>query len=414
MRMIAMICMSLYVFISVSVVYAEDRPSPLPQYDLSQLLSIALEHHPALALSDANVGASEGRLRGTKEYANPELSVSAGPGRVTTGPSNRGIEESIRVFQPVEWMPKRSARIRAAQEAVQGSAAQHQDVVRRVTASVSEAYFSLLGAQRELGLTSQTASTVQRLAETARKRVEAGEAPKFERIRAEVELQRVTKDVERARSRVAIGQAGLDAEVGGALGKQFEVIGDFPEGNINWDLAEVMKAADRHPSLLAREREEAERQEQLRVARTSRVPDVAVFGTFEREIDRESYRAGLTIPLPIWSQRQGAIAEATAGARRATAQVHQTKVELRKDVIHAFEQYRIAKSQLELFRKGLLRQAEEAAEIARKSYRVGEVSLLELFEAQRVALQVTREYYQAQVDLALAITTLERLTGGIP
>jgi outer membrane protein TolC len=42
------------------------------------------------------------------------------------------------------------------------------------------------------------------------------------------------------------------------------------------------------------------------------------------------------------------------------------------------------------------------------------VSLLELLDAQRVAFQVNREYYQAQVDLATALAQLERLTGGLP
>jgi cobalt-zinc-cadmium efflux system outer membrane protein len=67
-----------------------------------------------------------------------------------------------------------------------------------------------------------------------------------------------------------------------------------------------------------------------------------------------------------------------------------------------------------LFRKGLLRQAEEAVDIARKSYQVGEISLLELLDAQRVAFQTTHEFYQVQVALATALATLDRLTGWLP
>jgi outer membrane protein TolC len=35
-------------------------------------------------------------------------------------------------------------------------------------------------------------------------------------------------------------------------------------------------------------------------------------------------------------------------------------------------------------------------------------------DAQRVAFQTTREFYQAQVALATALATLDRLTGGLP
>jgi cobalt-zinc-cadmium efflux system outer membrane protein len=170
----------------------------------------------------------------------------------------------------------------------------------------------------------------------------------------------------------------------------------------------------RHPIVQGHERDQARRAALLEQAKASRVPDVSLFGGFDREIHRETYRAGLTIPLPLWSQRQGEIAEATAAARRSEGEARQARLELTRSITQAYEQHRIAKGQLDLFRKGILRQSEEALAIARKSYQFGEVSLLELLDAQRVAFQVTREYYQAQVDLATALAQLERLTGGLP
>ena len=170
----------------------------------------------------------------------------------------------------------------------------------------------------------------------------------------------------------------------------------------------------RHPIIQAHERDRVRRAALLDQAKASRVPDVSLFGGFDREIDRESYRAGLSIPLPLWSQRQGEIAEASAGAQRAAAEARQARLELTRSITQAYEQYRITKGQLDLFRKGILPQSEEAREIARKSYQLGEMSLLELLDAQRVVFQVNREYHQAQVDLAMAIAQLERLTGGLP
>jgi cobalt-zinc-cadmium efflux system outer membrane protein len=264
-------------------------------------------------------------------------------------------------------------------------------------------------------LTAQTFTAVEQLAATARKRVEAGEASKFERVKAEVELQRATKEMERVRSRVAQARAVLAARVGGGVEGDFEVSGEFPEGRAGLSLESLLEGAmRRHPIIQAHERDRARRAALLDQAKASRIPDVFLFGGFDREIDRETYRAGVTIPLPLWSQRQGEIAEATAGARRAEAKVRQARLELTRDITQAYEQYRIANGQLDLFRNGLLRQSEEAVEIARKSYRLGEVSLLELLDAQRVAFQVNREYYQAQVDLATALAQLERLTGGLP
>jgi len=400
---------------SVQYAYGAEPQAPQAQYDLAQLLSIALERNPSLAVGEANVGASQGRLLGAKAYPNPELKAEAGPGRALEGPANRGTEESFRFSQPLEWIPKRSARIRAGEHDVEAQQFERKDAVLRVTAEVTAAFYELLGAQRELALTIQTLKAVEQLTVTARKRVEAGEAPKFERVKAEVELQRATKEVDRAQSRVVQSQAALEAAVGGGLGKAFEVSGEFSEPKADWSLEQLLQVTMRqHPRMLAYEQNRARRAALFESARASRVPDVAIFGGYEREIDRESYRAGLSIPLPLWSQRQGEIAEAMAAIRRVEAEAQQVRLELARGVTQAFEQYRIAKGQLDLFRKGLLRQAEEALDIARKSYQFGEISLLELLDAQRVAFQVNREYYQAQVDLATALAQLERLTGGLP
>jgi len=395
--------------------YGAESQVPRAQYDLAQLLSIALERNPSLAVGEADVGASRGRLLGAKAYPNPELTIGVGPGRALEGPPNRGTEESIKFSQPLEWVFKRSARIRSAEHDVEAYEMERKDGVLRVTAAVTAAFYELLGAQRESTLAFQMFTAVEQLASMARKRVDAGEAPKFERVKAEVELQRATKEVERAQSYVAQTRAALVAMVGKDLGAAFEVQGEFPERRADWKLESLLDAAMRqHPRLLVRERDRARRAATLDSVRASRVPDVSLFGGLEREIDRESYRAGLTIPLPLWSQRQGEIAEAAATVRRAEAEVQQARLELVKALTQAFERYRIAHGQIEVFHQGLLRQAEDAAEIARKSYQFGEISLLEFLDAQRVAFQTTREFYQAQVDLAVSLATLERLTGGLP
>ena len=400
---------------SVQQVSGAESQTPGARYDLTALLAMALERNPSLAVAEAGIGASQGRLLGAKAYPNPELLVGAGPGRALTGPSNRGTEEGARLSQPLEWIPKRSARIRAAEHDVEAQTFERKDTALRVTAEVTSTFYDLLGAQRELALATQTLGAVERLAATARKRVEAGEAANFERVKAEVELQRASKEVERARSHVAQTRAALAGATGSDLGRDFEVLGEFPESRADRSLDNLLEIAMRqHPRILGSARTLTRRAALLDSVRASRVPDVSLFGSFEREIDRESYRLGLSVPIPLWSQRQGEIAEAAAVARRAEAEAQQARLELTKALTQTFEQYRIARGQIELFRKGLLRQAEEAVDIARKSYQVGEISLLELLDAQRVAFQTTREFYQAQVALAAALATLDRLAGGRP
>jgi cobalt-zinc-cadmium efflux system outer membrane protein len=415
MKPIVLVLAASFLLWSVQQASGAESQTTGVRYDLTALLAMASERNPSLAVAEAGIGASQGRLLGAKAYPNPELLVGAGPGRALEGPPNRRTEEGVRLSQPLEWIPKRSARIRAAEHDVEAQTFERKDAALSVTAEVTSAFYDLLGAQRELALAMQTLGAVERLAATARKRVEAGEAANFERVKAEVELQRTTKEVERARSHVTQTRAALAGATGADLGRDFEVLGEFPEARVDRSLDNLLEIAMRqHPRILGSARTLTRRAALLDSVRASRVPDVSLFGSFEHEIDRESYRLGLSVPIPLWSQRQGEIAEAAAVARRAEAEAQQVRLELTKTLTQTFEQYRIAHGQIELFRKGLLRQAEEAVDIARKSYQVGEISLLELLDAQRVAFQTTREFYQAQVALASALATLDRLTGGLP
>jgi len=412
--MIVIVSASLWLWTAQQASGADSQVSGA-RYDLAALLALALERHPALAVGEADVEASRGRLLGAQAYPNPELTIGAGPGRALEGAPNRGTEVGARVSQPLEWMPTRSARIRAAEQAIAAQTFVRQDAALRLTANVTSAFYDLLGAQRERALAAQMLDTVEQLAATARKRVAAGESPKFEQVKAEVEWQRAVKERERADSRVAQARSTLEAAVGQDLGRDFDAQGEFPDSRAEPSLETLLERALRqHPMIRASERTEAQRTALLESARSSRVPDLSLFGSAEREIDRESYRVGLSVPLPLWSQRQGEIAEAAAGVRRAEAEAQQARLELTKALTQAFEQFRMASGQVDLFRHGLLRQAEEAAAIAQKSYQVGELSLLELLDAQRVAFQTTREFCQAQVAQAVALAMLDRLTGGRP
>ncbi len=149
MRALFVLVISLVLLSLVSTVIAQ-QPSPVArEFTLSELLTLALERNPSLAVGEADVGASRGRLLGAKAFPNPELTIGAGSGRALEGPPNRGTEESVKFSQPFEWVFKRSARIRSAEHDVEAFEMERKDGVLRVTAAVTSAFYELLGAQRE-------------------------------------------------------------------------------------------------------------------------------------------------------------------------------------------------------------------------------------------------------------------------
>ena len=143
----------------------------------------------------------------------------------------------------------------------------------------------------------------------------------------------------------------------------------------------------------------------------ARIPNVTLSGSYQRDAGREAYLGGLTVPLPLWYQREGEIANALGIQHQIEADLLKWKNDTRRDVIRSFEQSQAAASQINIYKKGLLKQAEEAVRIARVSFQYGEASLLEVLDAQRVLWHTILGYAQAQYDLSIALTQLERSIG---
>ena len=100
------------------------------------------------------------------------------------------------------------------------------------------------------------------------------------------------------------------------------------------------------------------------------------------------------------------------GARERTeAERMSAQNELVRNVTEQVQGAQTARQQLDVFEKGLLKQAEEALRIARISFKQGAASLLDVIDAQRVSRQMLLEYAQARADLSVALARLERWTG---
>ncbi|OQW36158.1 MAG: hypothetical protein A4E19_00425 [Nitrospira sp. SG-bin1] len=387
-----------------------------PTLKLEDVLELALKRNPAMSSAKGGVRQSQGDRKAASAFLNPSINMSAGRGSIhepSTGVSI--VERTVTVEQPVEFPSKRKARREAAEAGLSGALAGVEEARLNVRADAKVAFYRLLLAQRDVDLTMQNLSTVQDIFQTIKARVDAGQARPFEAVKANVELQKATKDVSRAQNALVAARAGLNAVTAGALGKDVSVQGDFALVRPDLNLDQLITTAlESHP-ILRRTAKQIERAEHIiTLERESRIPYVSVTGTYHREAGDEAYMAGLQMPLPLWYRRQGEI-EASLGAKdRAEAERVEAQNELIKAVTELAQEVRTDREQIEVFEKGLLKEAEEALRIARISFRQGAAGLLELIDSQRVYRQMQLEYAEARAALSMALARLERWTGELP
>jgi cobalt-zinc-cadmium efflux system outer membrane protein len=391
-----------------------DRDATAQVYDLPAVVELALQHNPAVAGAEGALQQSHGRRIEAEAYPNPSITGQTGGGAIRDPSTGTSINEYlVTLTQPLEWPGKRAARRRAAERGVLGAGAGMDEVRVNLVADVKAAFYGLLLAQLSTEIAQKNLETVQEVARAVRARVESGEGAQFEAVKANVEVLKAGQEVTRARNAVRVGRVALDTLTAGKLGRAFEIRGDFRAPQSDLDLKRLTaQALERHPTI-QRLRRLVERAEYTVVKeQQSRVPDVTVYGGYARETGREAVVGGLTIPTPIWYQRQGEITTALGAKRADEAEWMRARNELTKAVNQYVQEAETAAEQIAVFDKGLLKQAQEALRIARLSFLYGAASLLDVLDAQRVSRQVQWEYAQARMDLSLALTRLERALGG--
>jgi len=381
-------------------------------YRLQEILDLALTYHPAIELGKGIIDEKTGEDIIAHSYPNPSFHVQSGYGKVRDPRGTSLIERYFTLSQSLEWPGMRTARQQAAEAEVRSAQARLQEMHMNVTARVKRTFYELLLADTLADLAFRLLNTVTSLEDVVKRRVESGEAPPFELVKVTVESLQAQKQVSHTKGKVRTIKAALHQLTAGNLLEAFAIQGDFKSAKADLNERRLTEEAfQHHPEI-------QKFQQLLEVANArynqeqqARVPNVIISGTYQRDAGHEGLTGGLSLPLPLWNQRQGEIAKALGLRRQAEANLRQAQISLKRGITEYVHMSRTASVHIHTFEEGLLKQAKEAVRIARTSFQFGEASLLDVLDAQRVLWHTFQGYAHARFDLAIALTELERLAG---
>ena len=384
------------------------------RYGLKELIKIALEKNPTVAVFQANLKATQGELLTAKAIPNPEIAFEGGRGRSLEEPLSKG-EYSISINQLIERPRKRLYRKKTAELGQQVARYEAEDFSLELVSEVKTTFYDLLLNKKEEEIAQETQGIVEAILSTVKLKVKTGEAPEFELVKAQVELLKATKELRRARNRIVIARARLNSLLGNSLEEGFDIVANFKRPERRYTQDELLNyALERHPLIIRGKKDIEAKGYALEMEKASVFPDITFNASFDRELDKESFIAGVSIPMPLWYRRGGEIVTAMAARDKTEAEFLQTRIELSRAIAQFYQDYQIALDQLEVFEKGLLKQAKEALRIAEFSYRQGESGLLDLLDAQRVYRTTLLEYNQSFFELEVSLASLERTASGLP
>jgi len=268
-----------------------------------------------------------------------------------------------------------------------------------------------LQRQAALRLVEDDRNLLQQIRERVKLRVDIGESPRYELIKADTEALAAERDYQAAVVRVVETKAYLRGLVGSSMPVDFDVMGELPMSQALPAVNSLREQLSQSPILKQVRAASETADAKLRLEQNLRNPGVTIKAGIEQDPDLTSFRLGLALPLPLWNQRQGQIAEAVANISQVQAVLSDRELILKRDLESSYQRYLIAQNQVKAFENGLLAQSESVLKVAESAYRYGERGILEYLDAQRTYRAVKKDYLAAKFDYVSAMLEIERLLG---
>lgn len=382
-----------------------------PQYSLQQLIDLAFEKNPVLGVTRAQEDAAQATLTSAKSFYNPEIEVLSGPSRYRSGSNDARSNYYVGISQPLEFSDVRSARREIAQSSIDLASSNTTNTQVDLRTRVKSAFYQLVQRRAFLDISNADKQLLSQIRERVKLRVDVGEAPKYELIKADTEALAAERDYQAALVKVSEARAMLRGLIGASLPLDFEISGNLPLQQTLPSLEQLLNRLPESPTLQQMKKVNEVAQAKLKLEESLRMPGLTLKAQVDTDPDVSMLRMGLALPLPLWNRREGQIAEAGAVLRQTEHLLGERELLLSRDLQAAYQRYLVAQGQLDAFENGLLKQAEASLKVAESAYRFGERGILEYLDAQRVFRGVRRDYLTARYDYVTAMLEVERLLG---
>jgi cobalt-zinc-cadmium efflux system outer membrane protein len=379
---------------------------------LTDAIAMAEKNSPRLHEATAVTQRAVAARRAAQAYTNPSVEVFEGDqyAKPISTPGVPGLLQHYAGYQTIEIPSERRARQQGAQFAISSSRSGEQTISLSVVSQAEHAFYSALRRREEIQHAEENLQLVQDLLRRVQVEVDVGEKGGLELTRAQAEVARATFTVRSAQLEYANAIAILRVAVAAPAEANLDPRGEFEPRQQLPPLQEVReRVLGTHPAIAQTQADIEAARASLRRERALRIPQPTAFAEYENQPDLSFWRAGFTIPLPLWDRRQGQIGEATAAIAQSSAILEQRRLELISATERAYEQYQLADQQATSLEAGSLRAAESAVEAAKSAYRFGERGIIEVLDAQRVLQSVRGDLLDAQYARQSAQVDLEEL-----
>lgn len=410
MTMVVSVCASM--FLGAAASWAQSSPAQ-PTLGLQDAIVRSLQSNPDLKAFGYELEAQLGRVRQAGARPSPEVSVLV---ENALGTGARSSFDAAETTISLGFLIEHGARKRRLDAAQAGSQLLDTEITVRqldVAAEATRRYLEILTAQEELGELNRSVQLSEETLSAVQARVRAAKSPQAEEARAHAQIARLRLDREHVEHQLLTAKQRLSAW----WGVRQPDFGSAEGALLNLPKLEAYESfverLERNPQFEVLLSERRLREADVRLAEARRrMPWQVTAGVrrFEDQNDH-AFIVGLSVPLPVRDQSEGAIATARAQAAQVDAKREALRAQLDAELFALYQELRHAYKETDVLRNEVLPRMEVAVEQSRYAYERGRYGYIEWVAAQRELLDQRRALLEASVNVHRFRIEIERLTG---
>jgi len=326
--------------------------------------------------------------------------------------TQKRLDKSIGLDWTWERGNKRALRTEVAERAARAARADGTDMGVMQQIGAQNAFYDLLAAQQRLQTVQAIAQSAQQLADTAGRRLKAGDLSAQDASRTRIEAERARADVrsaqlEQQQAALALSLwTGQKAPAGGwAVQAAWPLAHpDTPQGE-----TAIEALVEQRPDVVAARERVAAAQAALQAAQALRSADPSIGASFDHYPDgtRTNRLLALRISIPLngWQRFDGEIGRALAQEQQSQDLLQKTRLQARSELLALLQGWQASAGRLKIYTEQIIPQATQVAAQAELAYSKGGLTLTDLLDARRTLKTTQLEALAVQNEHAKALGT---------
>jgi outer membrane protein TolC len=323
------------------------------------------------------------------------------------------------VFAPGRWSEYKAA---AAAEAA--ARAKAEVASRGLVSTVVQSYYTAVSAARKLDSAQQGLSEAQQFLDITQKQEAGGEVAHSDVVKAQIQVQQRLRDAQDAELAALKARLGLSVLIFPDYRDQFDIADDLQDAMPLPPLQSVQSVAlGANPDVQAAQAGLQEATSDIGVARGGLLPSVsfdyfyginanqfAIYNPDGQRLLGSVFQAQMTVPLWNWGASQSKLQQAHLKEKQARIELSLAQRQLQSNIATFYREAQIAGDQVASLRQSLDLSA-ESLRLTLLRYQSGEVSVLEVVDAQTTLIQARNAYDDGLVRYRVALAALQTITG---